>query len=685
MDRGIPPPQDIGTTVAPEMIMKSYPVSSVKGNRNGTGIAGVTVTHNASERSIGSCSLHTADTTGNHAVAGIPASVSSKRKETERDNGSAPTMIRAVTGSGFCFDASAIQCGDGSGFDDDSGDHIVPNETMNRMAEFDSAANRNVQAINQDSVTTKSNSSEMAATTVSSSFEFGSQSGMSLWQTLTSTYSMQRSCSAERDAVVASTALMGENILDSPVQTTTKSIRNDTNNTTTTRLHEPQWNHKTPLAPNLRVTARTMDHAPATTIPQSSSANPDSNRAKFSATSAAAANAVSVGIMAQGLAWARRQRDRRQRQYLQHQAEQQLFKIRQAQGVAAANNETSGSTLLEHNPTFQSLHAGAVNQSQQCTQTANDSNSTIDHGHAVSSLDSNCVVSTSGDGYSVALPVDLTSTVANTTTSNNNDDMAGREDEDAAWIPTVRVEPEADIEPCPLLLSPDERQQIAQHVLPRSIADCRWKRLYSLARDGDSFDACLRNVAMEKPTLLVVRTSRSALFGGFADEPWAGDGSSGHGGGGGASYCGGPSACLFRIIPNEDTSTVQDACGKAPMTSASDDHDEHQVRTKELSSDEQSSGRDGNNEDGRKTTVKCYRWTGANRYIQLCDVKHKMLAFGGGGTDGSFGLCVTHDFQVGSTGPCATFNNEPLCGPDEHCENFAIVDLEIYGFLLGQF
>jgi TLD len=680
MDRGISPRKDdsgtAGTvTVAPEMIMKGSPVSSVKGN--GTGIAVVTgVSHNASERS----SLH--------PIPGIPASVG-KRKETEplRDNGSAPTMIRAVTGSGFCFDASAIQCGDGSGFDDDSGDHIVPNETMNRMAaDYDSAANRSVQAINQDSVTTKSNTSEMAATTVTGSSSFGSQRGMSLWQTLTATYSMQRSCSAERDAVVASTALMGENILDSPVQTTTKSIRNGPNypaNTSNSRLHEPQFNCNTPLAPALGVTARTMDHAPPSATQQSSRANPDPNHAKFSATSAAAANAVSVGIMAQGLAWARRQRDRRQRQYLQHQAEQQLFKIRQAQAaVAAVHSDTTD------NPTFQSLHAGAANHAQQNDKTSNDSNSTNDNGHAVSSLDSNCVVSTSGDGYSVALPVDLTSSVVADTATNNSNDLVGREDEDAAWIPIVRVEPEADIEPCPLLLSPDERQQIAQHVLPRSIADCRWKRLYSLARDGDSFDACLRNVGMEKPTLLVIRTSRSAVFGGFADEPWAGDGGGGHGGGGGASYCGGPSACLFRIIPNEATSTVKDAFAEAPMPSNSDDHDEHQYRTEESSSNEQSSalgGRDNDNEDRGKTTVKWYRWTGANRYIQLCDVKHKMLAFGGGGTDGSFGLCVTHDFQVGSTGPCATFNNEPLCGPDEHCENFAIVDLEIYGFLLGQF
>jgi hypothetical protein len=114
------------------------------------------------------------------------------------------------------------------------------------------------------------------------------------------------------------------------------------------------------------------------------------------------------------------------------------------------------------------------------------------------------------------------------------------------------------------------------------------------------------------------------VCGGFADMPWNQNGNAS------ASYFGGPDSCLFKVV------------------------------------------------DGR---VKEFKWTGANRYILLLDPIHKMLAFGGGGDDGSFGLSVEQDFQVGSSGHCDTFQNEPLCDQ----ETFGIVDMEIFGFLVGQF
>jgi hypothetical protein len=118
-------------------------------------------------------------------------------------------------------------------------------------------------------------------------------------------------------------------------------------------------------------------------------------------------------------------------------------------------------------------------------------------------------------------------------------------------------------------------------------------------------------------------------MGGFADMPWKVES-------GGASYYGGPSSCLFKVVVDEET---------------------------------------------EKSSIKAFKWTGLNRYIQLCDHAHKMLAFGGGGDEGAFGLSVEQDFIVGSTGPCETFENEPLCSQD----TFEIVDMEIYGFLVGQF
>lgn len=296
-----------------------------------------------------------------------------------------------------------------------------------------------------------------------------------------------------------------------------------------------------------------------------------------------------VGLVAQGFAWVRNQRDRRRRLYLQLQAEQQLQIICSAQAAEKAKENT-----LAENPTFQTL-----------TQVENKptESESVDE-----SLLKAANVSQSGDGYSVEFSV------------------ACSEEDDAEWIPRVRVEKEPGLNSNPFILNKDQMQQIAVHVLPRGIAYARWKRLYSLARDGDSFDACLRYVQGHARTLLVVRTSRSEILGGFADSPWEPPTV------GGARFYGGATASLFRVDP-----------------------------------------------ETRK--VLYYKWTGTNRYIQLCDVNNRMLAFGGGGDDGAFGLCVEQDFQRGSTGTCATFENEPLCSQ----ENFEIVDMEIFGFLVGQF
>ena len=337
------------------------------------------------------------------------------------------------------------------------------------------------------------------------------------------------------------------------------------------------------------------------------------------------ANAMSVGIMAQGLAWVRRQREVRQRLYLQNQAEQQLLKIQRAQlaeeqakNRSLADNATF-QNILRTKPGLESKHSQESCNSENNSERSNDND---DAGGGVSR------VSKSGDGISVALP-----SLYSTTKSAHQDE----DESDASFIPPVRVvediatnsnddDDEDGKDAVPFVLTPEQMHQIATNVLPRGIAYCQWKRLYSLARDGDAFDACLRCIHDHSRTLLVVRTARNDVFGGFADSVWEPHHK------GGACYFGGSSACLFRIDPATQK-------------------------------------------------VKHYKWSGANHYVQFCDASHKMLAFGGGGSDGAFGLCLQEDFQVGSTGTCATFNNEPLCEQ----ENFEIVDMEIFGFLLGQF
>jgi hypothetical protein len=468
-----------------------------------------------------------------------------------------------------------------------------------------------------------------------------------------------------QDALASSAALVGENVLDSP-SSPAKITITGRGATRSAGMELPNL-----LVPPL--------HHPATSNTHTNTITVAAARARKAA-AFSAADEESVGMMAQGLAWARRQREHRRRLYLQNQAEQQLAKIQQAQAaekkeqaVAIANRGLSDNStfaslakpkgLLE-NSTFANLaksmsppFAGSIIGGGSCGGSGDaedeyeyeeehdaygtnfsdkyslktDRQFARDQGSDVNKA---AMLSKSGGGYTVELDV--------------SDEEP--EEEEASWIPPVRVAPEPELERHPYVLLEHHMQQIAVHVLPRGIAYCQWKRLYSLARDGDSFEACLRLIHGARRTLLVVRTSRNAIFGGFADMPWEPQSA------GGAVYFGGPNACLFKVEPINHSNTNNNTTDRAG-----------------------GSHNGGGTEN--KDTVKYYKWSGANRYIQLCDMTHRMLAFGGGGEEGAFGLCVEKDFERGSTGPCATFDNEPLCEQ----EDFEIVDMEIFGFLVGQF
>lgn len=375
----------------------------------------------------------------------------------------------------------------------------------------------------------------------------------------------QREEDEYHDALASAAALVGENVLDSPSRTSRVFGLGNAS------LDVPDLNERG-SRPN-----HALNRNPSRVIPPP--LTPEN------------ANAISVGIMAQGFAWVRKQREGRKRMYLQNQAERQLQIIKEAQKA----EESKGAT---DNSAFQNMLYPFSNKSDS------DRKSTFDEDEEDENRQKPSI---SGDGVSVELSI-----------------LEEREELDAEFIPPVRVESEDDLISNPYILSQSQMQQIAVHVLPRNIAYCRWKRQYSLARDGDDFDVCLRLIKDDNKTLLIVRTTKSDVFGGFADETWE---PHGHGG---ANFFGGSTACLFRVI------------------------------------------------DGK---IKDYKWTGANRYVQLCDTSHKRIAFGGGGEDGAFGLCLQEDFQVGSTGHCATFDNDPLCNDG----NFHIVDVEVFGFLVGQF
>ncbi|KAL3942534.1 MAG: hypothetical protein SGBAC_003280 [Bacillariaceae sp.] len=306
------------------------------------------------------------------------------------------------------------------------------------------------------------------------------------------------------------------------------------------------------------------------------------------------------GLLASGLGWLQRKREERRRQQLQQQADLQLQKILDAQQTLQQQNLQSKQSLDD------SVGGGVVGGVVGVGGSVDQSDRTI-----------NTQKSLTGEGASGQISFE----------------QREQEQDDDFFVPEVRVKPEdtnGDTPARPHILNQNQMNQIASLVLPQTISFCRWNRLYDLGRDGDSFEGCLRIVNTTQRTLMVVRTTKGEVFGGFADAAWATKTLAS------AKFYGGASACLFKVA-------------------ADDEEVENPIRP--------------------------FKWSGKNRYIQLCDTSRKMLAFGGGGENGAFGLAVEEDFQRGSTGHCDTFDNEPLCEDG----SFEIVDLEIWEFLSGSF
>ena len=81
-----------------------------------------------------------------------------------------------------------------------------------------------------------------------------------------------------------------------------------------------------------------------------------------------------------------------------------------------------------------------------------------------------------------------------------------------------------------------------------------------------------------------------------------------------------------------------------------------------------------------ETPVQVYKWTGKNTLFQLVDKETSRIAMGDGGQDGAFAFCLEDDFQRGTTGATATFDNPKLTSDNEAGE-FEVLNVEIYGFV----
>lgn len=220
-------------------------------------------------------------------------------------------------------------------------------------------------------------------------------------------------------------------------------------------------------------------------------------------------------------------------------------------------------------------------------------------------------------------------------TDGSDDD----DDDCAASLPPVATVKEDDSSP-KFLLTQMQMNALREAVLPPALHHRRWKRIYSLSRDGDSFVAfqkLLEDWNMSQggeSTILVVKTSAGDLIGGYADAPIIPLASSPVGSA--------AKSCLFKMNTGVDCDEpIAEVYGK--------------------------------------------QYASSKRLV--FDVPRRIIAFGGGDTDGGldegFGLCLEDGFARGTTSRCAAFRNEPLVSGKDGV--FDVLDVEVWGFVFGQF
>jgi hypothetical protein len=225
-------------------------------------------------------------------------------------------------------------------------------------------------------------------------------------------------------------------------------------------------------------------------------------------------------------------------------------------------------------------------------------------------------------------------------------------DDDVDFIRMLGENPD-DILHCPPIMTGAMKQQIQEEGLPHRLLDNRWERCFAIGRDGDSFCGMISRCQAYQETILILRTTRGHILGGYASERWGAPWSTASTGSWSSAS---PAANSIRSNSYYGTG-LSFLFGTHPACNALGHHN--------------SKAKESN-----KGPLNLYRWTGLNDYNQVCDLEDCTVAMGG---DGDFGLLIRDDFTRGITGPCATFGNPPLVPNWDG--TFEIESFEVYGIV----
>ena len=188
---------------------------------------------------------------------------------------------------------------------------------------------------------------------------------------------------------------------------------------------------------------------------------------------------------------------------------------------------------------------------------------------------------------------------------------------------------EAPDEPLPRCLLDYEQRCLLLPLLPPTLRHKRWKLLFTTEDHGCSIKSLLNRAHGCGPTVVLVRDKQRHTFGAFAAAAWRRYPE--------PHFYGTGEGFLFSTWPEEAEG------------------------------------------------FRAWRWSGANRYFQAAAID--FVAFGSGG---HFGLWLGSSLTTGSTGRCATYENEPLTQHSVHGgleapymgdSAFEVAEVQVWGFV----
>lgn len=252
--------------------------------------------------------------------------------------------------------------------------------------------------------------------------------------------------------------------------------------------------------------------------------------------------------------------------------------------------------------------------------------------------------------------------------SSTSDDCESFLPEDDLFDPVlIKSEPLEVLLESPMILKPEHMEELVRGALPFSFRYKTWVRLFSVSRDGDSMGTFLDKVKNHKHNILVIRTFKDEILGGFVDSTWKPQPHQLRPG-----FFGGGECFLYKVNDIDSNKIVSDRQPSKHNAVVYETYSQHE---------------ESRFSDNARNLLSIYKWTNANDYNQYLDhsENYERLAIGGGGKSGSFGLCVEDCFTRGTTGACDTFGNPPLVNNNaavastrESC--FEIIEMEVFGF-----